>query len=341
MSNKKLTVCIPSFNRPEAAKNSVSKLLKQLNGSNIKVKVIDNGSEKNYSDEFIRVGSFKNALENGTLSIVRNPYNIGMSANFMRCFEVAEGDWLWMVADDDDLRSDALASVVTVLEGLPDACGLVAFGGEAGITLDSVNYIENFEDFIDLNYASIENFNRFIFITNGIYALNRFRPLLSVGYQYLNTFIPHFMMQLAYMQNRNSIAVVQKKIVDYVVPESGYSYSLVAGLGVGAPKHALIKTDTEHYKKYLSLFFPHNDYKVLIDLYYICKRDASLYVCQRLAKNYLYYVSDARSFFKILVLRVFILLLRFPLIFERLMFLGGLISDKFEAHASEIRKRYR
>lgn len=341
MTSRKLTICIPSFNRSETAKNCASILLKQINNSDINVLIIDNGSEKNYKEEFSQVDHFSQAIADGTLSIVRNPYNIGMSANFMRCFEVAKGDWLWMVSDDDDIKPDAVESILDAIEDLSDVCGFIAFGGEVDQPLNSISYLKNLEDFIDFNCASIDIFNTFIFITNGVYDLKRFRPLLAIGYQYLNTFIPHFMMQIAYMQQGNMTAVVPRKVVDYVVPAIGYSYSMVAGLGVGAPKHALIKTDAEHYAKYLSLFFPHNDYKVIIDLYYICKRDAYPFVFRHLANNYLHYVSDARGFLQVLMLRVFLLLVRVPVLFERLIVLGERVSPKFKAHVSEIKKRYR
>ena len=339
MTSLRLTICIPSYNRLEAAKNIASLLLKQFNGPDVDLLVIDNASDRPYLEEFSKDPLFVQALADGVLSIVRNSCNIGMSANFMRCFELASGNWLWTLADDDDIRQDALKSILDVIDVLLDGCGFVAFGGELEQSSNNISYIKRLEDFIDYNASSIDVFNRFIFLSNGIYNLSVFRPLLAVGYQYLNTYIPHFMMQIGYMQRGFPAAVVQKKLVDYVVPEIGYSYSMVAGLGVGAPKHALIKTDANHYAKYLSLFFPHNDYKVIIDLHFVCKRDASAYVFRYLAKSYFSYVSDARNFSELLTLRCFLLLTRFPLLFERLLSLGERVNPFFKEQLSEIRRR--
>lgn len=341
MSKPKLTVCIPSFNRHEAAMRCATALLGQVDGSDINIQIIDNGSNHNYLAEFSKTELFEQALAHGTLSIIRNPCNIGMGANFMRCFEVARGDWLWMAADDDELKEDAIESILTAIETHSENCGFIAFGDESELPPSSARYLNSLESFIDFNHQSPDVFNRFIFITNGIYNLAHFRPLLSVGYQHLNTFIPHFMMQVAYMQQGNKSAVLQKKVVDYVVPEIGYSYSMVAGLGVGAPKHTLFKTSDKHYAKYLSIFFPHNDYKVIIDLFYICKRDASPYVCQHLAKNYLHYVADARTLPQMLGLKCFTLLLNYPTLFEHSIALVERVSEKFKSHVHEIRTRYR
>lgn len=336
----KLTICIPSYNRLESAKRCVSKLLKNIDGSIANIQVIDNGSDSNYAEEFSRIEIFAHAMAEGTLSIIRNSYNIGMGANFMRCFEIAKGDCLWMVADDDDLRSDALDSILMGIENHLDDCGLIVFGNDAPRYSESIIFLKSVEEFIDFNHESVDIFNRFIFLTNVVYDLKIFRSFLSIGYQYINTFIPHFMMQLAYMQRGNTCVAVQRKIVDYVVPAVGYSYSMIAGLGVGAPKHAVFKTDDKHYAKFLSLFFPHNDYKVIIDLHYICKRDGSPFVCRHLAKNYIFYISDARPFLKTLSLRLIVCLLISPKLFELIVTLMARVSPTVRKHVSEIQARY-
>lgn len=337
----KMTICMPSFNRPQAAKKSVVKLLKLVNDHNVNVQVIDNGSDSDYAGEFSKDEDIQHAIAVGSLSIVRNPYNIGMGANFMRCFEVADGDWLWMVADDDDIRVDAIKAIFNAIEASSDECGLIVFGSESPRDPRTTIYLKGIEEFIDFNHASADVFNRFIFLTNAVYNLKQFRPLLSFGYQYINTFIPHFMMQIAYMQQGKVCVAIQKRIVDYVVPEIGYSYSMVAGLGVGAPKHALIKTDAVHYRKFLSLFFPHNDYKVIIDLHYICKWKSSPYVCRYLARTYLFYVKDARSSLQLISLRFFVSLLLFPRLFERTVELLSRASPRIWKHVCEIKLRYR
>ena len=341
MNKTKLTICIPSFNRLEKAKRCVSNLLDQIGDSEITLQVIDNGSPQNYIEEFSRVEKFDRAITMGVLSIMRNQFNTGMGANFMRSFEVPTGDWLWMVADDDNLRDDAVRSVIDAINNHSRESGLIVFGSISKPPSNNVAVLKNFEEFVDFNYGSPGVFNRFIFLTNGVYKLSQFKDLISVGYNYLGTYIPHFMMQVAYMQQGGQCVAIQKDIVDYIVPEIGYSYSIVAGLGVGSPKHTLVKTDLVHYKKYLSLFFPHNDYKVIIDLYYVCRRDADMHVCRHLAKNYLHYVADARNSLHMLSLRFFIYALRSPAIFDRLITFFCTVSSRIKMHVAEIRMRYK
>ena len=77
-------------------------------------------------------------------------------------------------------------------------------------------------------------------------------PYLSVGYEHAHTFVQFLTCLLSFDQRPSQI--FQDNIVNYVA-KIGYSYSLVAGLGVGGTKflkHNLSKKDA---RDYYSLFF--------------------------------------------------------------------------------------
>lgn len=337
MKTPLLTICIPSYNRHEKARRCVELLLQQANDHLVNIIVLDNGSAQNYVEYFAGDVLFQEALSSGALTICRNEYNIGMSANFLRAFEIAKSKWLWLISDDDNIRMNALETVIATIGDQPDEVGFIRF--RSHLTEDKVG-LNTLEEFIAFNSISNAAFNGSIFISNGVYRLIDFKPLLHIGYQYANTFVPHFMMIVAYMAGGKVCTLYNKEIVDYVVPELGYSYSMVAGLGVGAPKHLLLKLSSKNYKKFNSLFYPHNDYKVIIDLFYVCKRDATLYVFNYLAKNYLSYVSIARPFYKMIILRSFVFLTRSPMVFNQIIFLAEKSSKFIKKHIAEIKIRY-
>lgn len=303
----------------------------------IGITVLDNGSQQDYVENFTNDLDFREALESGLLEVSRNQYNIGMSANILRSFEVAKSDWLWIVSDDDDIRPCAVDAVISSIKDQPDAIGLIRF--RSNLTDSAVN-IDTLEEFVEFNGASNRAFNGSIFLSNCVYRVEDFGPLLQVGYQYANTYIPHFMMAVAYMASGNSCALYREEVVDYVVPEVGYSYSMVAGLGVSAPKHALFKTTSRTYQKFLKMFHVHNDYKVLIDLFYICKRDATHYIYNDLAKSYVGYVAVARPFYKMALLRCFLIVTKFPSVFDRMILILEASSKVANKHVKEIKRRY-
>jgi glycosyltransferase involved in cell wall biosynthesis len=335
-----LTICIPSYGRLKNAQRTVHALLLQLHLCNAQLIVLDNASTEDYVGAFAKDIKFAAAIECGKLTVIRNATNIGMSANFLRAFEIAEGDWLWLVSDDDEIRFDALARLNTAIEQYGMKNGFIKFSSPRSLPFGDCDELGSLEAFIDFNSRSVDDFNSFIFISNGIYRLRSFRPLLDVGYGNLHTFIPHFMMLTAYMAQGQKIVVLNDIIVDYIVPDIGYSYGVVAGLGVGAPKHMMLKLTEEYYRRFLTLFFPHNDYKVIIDLYFHCKRDASTAVCLHLVDDYIHFVCVARQWWKMIFLYAFGTLVRFPYIFEWVIGRIEVRSELYKKHIYEVRQRY-
>ena len=247
-----LTIYIPSYNRYNKARLLVQRLLIQLEDyvELIQIFISDNGSMQNYVASFESDTAFREVLVSGRLIISRNPHNIGMSANIMRAFETAKSEWLWIISDDDDIRPSALGAVIASIKSQREDIGLIRFRSKL---IDSPLNINTLDEFVEFNSASNDAFNGSIFLSNCIYRLRDFGSLLEVGYQYTNTYIPHFMMIIAYMARGNSCVLYRDEIVDYVIPEVGYSYSMVAGFGVGAPKHALLKINPRTYRKFLKL----------------------------------------------------------------------------------------
>ena len=341
MENHKLTVCIPSFNRYEKAVKMALSLLRQINNLPAEVVIIDNGSSDNYLSKIKKDAELNNFLESGQLSVVRNVANIGMSANILRSFEINNAEWLWIVADDDELMPGAVDIVMGKLALLPPDVGLIKFSSERSFPETDAAIIKDFQSFIAMNAKSADDFNGFIFISNLVFKRQSFLPYLSVGYEHAHTFVPHFMMMSAYHRDQSPSQIFQDNIVNYVTPEIGYSYSLVAGLGVGGTKflkHNLSKKDA---RDYYSLFFPHNDFKVIIDLYYICKYSLGQSAFQYFSRTYLDSLKNVRSPLKRSVLLVLSMLAKFPILFELLVVTTLKKVPLYNRHITEIEERYK
>jgi hypothetical protein len=302
--------------------------------------VLDNASDQVYKSAFESDQEISKALEAGKVVIVRHANNIGMAANFMRAFELSSTPWLWMLSDDDDVMHDALPSVLRAIDSWGKDVGYLRFSSPRSEPISDSYLVDSFEKFIDLNCRSKDDFNSFIFLSNGVYRLGEFRRYIEVGYSYLNTYVPHFMMLAHFMASGNRCLILKKEIVRYVVPTVGYSYGLVAGLGVGAPKHSIFNLSRAYDKKFQSIFYPHNDFKVIIDIFFNCKMSATTYVCWRLSSSYVSYVSPYRPIYKRFFLSIFSVLVLFPSIFEILLLIGEHASIKVRKHIAEIRIRY-
>lgn len=332
----KLAIAIPSYDRPEKAKETLLKLLPQVDGSKIRVVVLDNGSFIDYQSYFLESSELAKAIKNGYLVIHRNPANLGMSANILRAFEIFESEWLWVLSDDDQINPQAVMEIISAISVCEKTCGFIKLG-EIDIDDSRVN---NINQFIKINLTSRCNFNSFIFISNGVYRLNDFRKYLHVGYEHAHTYIPHFMMIAAYVNAGGKIAIFNKEIVKYIVPKVGYSYGMVAGLGVGGVKTLLLKLTPGQTRDFYTIFFPHNDFKVILDLYFYCKFLSTPVVFRYLAINYIHLVSIARPVWHILLIRLLLLLCRFPKLLEILLVNIVMRNKEFNSHVAKIKLQY-
>lgn len=336
MNQNDLTICIPSYNRPDDVQNTLLRLFTIECNLNFRVVIFDNCSDEDYFFSLSQVESLKEKIENQQLLIRRNHSNIGMSANIMRCFEEEIEGWLWILADDDHVCSDAFLKIKQALvdEDL-DKLSCVYFGSYDGVPQHHA--VDSLSSFIDLNLISINNFNQSIFLSNTIYHMKKMKNHISVGYMNSGTYIPHFMMVVDALNEGRALKYVNTTIVEFVKPEVGYSYSMVAGLGVGLPKHSILRLSDREYKKFTKLFYPHNDFKVIVDLFYEARRHSASF--RYLSGYYLSYVRRVRSVPHFAFLLCVIVLAQYAFLFETLLNLLCKFNKRVAADVAEIRIR--
>tara|TARA_Y100000389_G_scaffold83167_1_gene79709 strand:+ start:2164 stop:3222 length:1059 start_codon:yes stop_codon:yes gene_type:complete len=342
MNNKlSITICIPSFNKPDQAAKTLKSLLKQCidNNLNIKFLVIDNGSKNSYEIFFKNDKIISDAIILKNVILHRNDFNIGMSANFLRAFELSNSEWLWMVSDDDYILPNALNLISLRLKNIKKNIGFIKFISErTPQKLDQV-YINSLEEFIDYNSINKNYFNGSIFISNGLYRLSRFKRYLEIGYQHLHTYIPHFLMISNYLNDGGSCVVFKDIIVDYKKPEKTYSYGFVAGLGIGGIKTIQLNLKNKYLKLYYRLFFPHNDFKIVIDIFYATyHKDRYLY--KYLMSNYSNYIRRFKNWPYVLFLNIFWRLGLFKKLFENILIFFSRFIPKLSKEIKMIKQKY-
>jgi len=339
-----LSVIIPSYNRPEKLLATLMKLLPQI-VSGVTVKVIDNCSETHYETYCAKSEpKIEDCLHEGKITFIRNKYNVGVSANLMRTFEICESEWMWLLSDDDDIAENAILIILNEINLLKNEreVAFIKFSSRGCEAEKGGYFIKSLNNMIDTLATSKVYFNSFIFTSNGVYRIPHFKNHIEIGYQSLHTYVPHLMMLLHYLDTHkegNMVFVSDKKIVSYVVPEMGYSYGFVAGLGVGAFKNFAFNLSRSQYLKLEGVFFPHNDFKVAIDLFYYARSRSNMYVARKLFANYYVQSKSARSIISRLTMKTFMLFFYMPNVFDRMIGMLSFISPALDRHISEIKKR--
>ena len=108
----KLTIGIPTYNRNKILLRTVQRISDQLE-ENIELLIIDNNSD-------IPVSETLDITNNKNIRIIKNKTNIGGNANLLRCAEEAQGEYLWVLGDDDLPTNNAFKYILDLLESDKD-----------------------------------------------------------------------------------------------------------------------------------------------------------------------------------------------------------------------------
>ena len=96
-----LSICIPTYNRPESLINCLNSIVKQGN-KNLEICISDNCSKINIKK---LIQPFKKRLN---IQFNKNKKNLGFALNLLKVSEMAKGDFIWFLGDDDLLMPDAI-----------------------------------------------------------------------------------------------------------------------------------------------------------------------------------------------------------------------------------------
>jgi glycosyltransferase involved in cell wall biosynthesis len=190
MSGISLSITIPSYNRHDQLCARIAELIPQLEAG-VEVWVLDNASTPDL-EQYVcdRVEGARSAIR-----FVRNPSNIGACANVCRCFEVARGDWVWLLGDDDSLLPGALRSVLEVSAGASPSDVLLKFNSTNGGQVDH----EEILDGIPALSTRCRNplfYSNLLFISSSVYRRQTMVSRLSIGYHWCFSSAPHIAMLL-------------------------------------------------------------------------------------------------------------------------------------------------
>lgn len=109
---KKLSICIPTYNRSSFLDTLLRSLVAQIAASGradeIEVLVSDNCSPDNTPTIMTK---YEDALR-----YWRNEENIGPDANFLKLFGEARGRYIWLPGDDDTVREDTLNYILRMID---------------------------------------------------------------------------------------------------------------------------------------------------------------------------------------------------------------------------------
>lgn len=112
----RLSICIPTYNRSRHLANCLQSIVKctLISNYNFEVCISDNNSKDNTKNV---VRSFKSKLK---IKYSQNSSNLGQSRNFLNVVSMADGDFIWLIGDDDLLMPNAIDKICKLIDSHSD-----------------------------------------------------------------------------------------------------------------------------------------------------------------------------------------------------------------------------
>ncbi len=115
-----LSLCIPTYNRSRLLSESLRAILSQIDASaaaQVEVVVMDNASP---DDTPQVVAQAQAEFPLAPVRVVRHRENIGADANFRAAVEQAQGEFVYLLSDDDVLLPGAVNRLLSLIRAHPD-----------------------------------------------------------------------------------------------------------------------------------------------------------------------------------------------------------------------------
>lgn len=210
----RITIAIPTYNRAVL----LGQLLRSLQNydlSGVQIVILNNASE----DQTEQVASYYcSAFPDGKVRFITHSLNIGGDANFLRCFEHCQTEWLWILGDDDTPLHEAPQRILNEIDNNPD-CDYINF--RTDILDVRTHRNEHFKatgisEFI----ARMDCYSNILFISAGVYKASRFASTIEVGYRYIKAMSPQLAILISHLERSpsSSYCFSAEKIIGWQEP---------------------------------------------------------------------------------------------------------------------------
>ncbi|WP_179225532.1 glycosyltransferase family 2 protein [Hymenobacter mucosus] len=206
---------IPTYNRNHKVLLSVERLVSQLN-NNVKLIIFDNCSD-------IAVSETIGHIKHENIEVVRHSSNIGMSANFISCFEACQTEWMWLLGDDDPPALDAVDNIISDICSYNDY-SFINYKNPYAIKRQSNFTTQGLEGLIE----GMDDFGNILFISVGLYHLSKLKPNKRFANQLSYSLAPHLVYLFTGLQEDAKVLFSNKVLHDFslrtTTPDEDWSW---------------------------------------------------------------------------------------------------------------------
>lgn len=221
--NPKLTISIPTWNRAEFLRENLLTMLpgiQALPAGIVEVFISDNAS----TDETPQLLA-ELSQQYPCIRYVSQPENRGANANFYTVLKEAQGDYVWLLGDDDHIKAESLSQILADIDTYQPG---VMIGGTERDTGGKRVYMPHIEQHILSDQHILLDYDGFILagkMSVLIFAKTALDQVLEKGWETIratNTPWPHLVWLFKLLANQGSILVLPYT-TNYVVEKNRYN----------------------------------------------------------------------------------------------------------------------
>jgi glycosyltransferase involved in cell wall biosynthesis len=231
-----LTIGIPTYNRPSRILRTVEHLVKQIRPG-VEILIVDNCSTNTNVEEHLRTSLPQ--FESYPIRVVRNKVNIGPDANYARCFEHADGEYMWTLSDDDMVMDDAIDTIIQEIEKYKHL-DLIGFNFNS-----NCNLVERSQPILINNINDLSNkldfFGNWLFMSTNVYKTREYFQYLRFAFWGAYTMASQLVPPMVAISKNKAFILSEKTVVNNTPPEnldevwSGVKLSFVITILLEAP----------------------------------------------------------------------------------------------------------
>lgn len=213
---KLLSITIPTYNRAKTLDKALGYLLPQISQFKEYIELIisDNCSSDN-TKEVIRKWQVKFKEIEFTLFFQNE--NTGFYGNFRKCKELASGEFVWILSDDDFIQDDVLKNIIQSLKENKNILGI--------LYLDSKENEPNLTTCSTLNIFDLFRYHNYkLTLASAVIFYNNNQNDSFIFNEFKNSNLIGFALLVDVVRYRNSASVLSGKLLKYRMDViSGYN----------------------------------------------------------------------------------------------------------------------